>query len=138
MSSAPKCQIWQTKQFLKERNNRFHREQNQLVKIGYRKSDRRTYEQRSPKGTLDQLVAVLTDLGKGGHLFTTDSLIPPAEPRMEGIPSYQIYLCLGFLVRRGLVRRHGRQGYAIEGIKPRELPAAVAAAWEALAARRVA
>ena len=116
---------------------RFHRDESQLVKIGYSKSERRTYEHRSPKEALDKLVTLLVRKGKAGAMFTTESLLPTAEPGMTGIPIYQVYLCLGFLVRRGLVRRHGRAGYSIDGIEARDLPAAVRAAWETLPERPV-
>lgn len=105
------------------------------MKIGYSKSDRRTYEHRNSKETLDRLVEVLADLGQGGKLFAIDALVAPAEPRLTGIPSYQIYLCMGFLVRQGIVRRHGRAGYKLEGVQPEELASAMTVAWEALPAR---
>lgn len=111
---------------------RFSRDENQLVKIGYSRSERRTYEHRSPREVLDRLGAVLADLGTEGRKFVTDQILPPAEPRLADVPSYQVYLCLAFLIRRGLVRRHGRSGYTVECHRAADLPTAVKAAWEAL------
>jgi hypothetical protein len=39
--------------------------------------------------------------------------MPPAETGLADCPSYQVYMCLAFVVRTGLLTRHGRQGYTI-------------------------
>lgn len=113
----------------------FYRDGQQLVKIGYSKSERRTYEHRSPRAVLDRLRVLVMELGKSGAKFTTEQLTPPLELRMKDVPSYQVYLCLAFMIRRGLVVRHGRSGYTIVGGHEQELPAGIEKAWGRLAAR---
>ena len=118
---------------------RFHREGDHLVKVGYSKSDRRTYEHRCPRDTLGRVAAVVGDLGRGGRRFTTEQMFPSdaaSDPApLAGVPSYQVYLCLAFLIRRGLVRRHGRAGYTVEGGGAADLRAGVEAAWASLPVR---
>ncbi len=84
---------------------------------------------------LDRLSTILAGLSGGGKKFVTDDFLPPAEPRLADVPSYQLYMCLAFLIRRGLVRRHGRSGYTVECQPAADLPAAAKAAWDALPIR---
>ena len=83
------------------------------MKSGYRKSDRRQYEHRSPRTVLDQLVEELDSIGAGGRLFSTEGLIGEGSARLSDHPTYQVYLCLAFLVHHGLLVKMGRQGYTI-------------------------
>ena len=99
------------------------------MKVGYSKSERRTYEHRAPQDVLDRLAALLSEIGAAGRQFVTDSLLPPAETRLMDVPSYQVYLCLAFLIRGGFVRRQGRAGYTVVGGLADELCGAVASAW---------
>jgi hypothetical protein len=106
-----------------------------LVKLGYSKSDRRTYEHRSPRDVLDRLVGLIVEIGTQGRRFTTDQILPAAETRLADVPSYQVYLCLAFLVQRGIVRKIGRLGYVIDESVENDVATAVHSAWEALPVR---
>lgn len=110
----------------------FYRNGNQLVKVGYSKSERRTYEHRAPREVLDRLATLLGEIGAAGRQFATDSLLPPVETRLKDVPSYQVYLCLAFLIRGSFVRRQGRAGYTVVGGLADELRGAVASAWNAV------
>ena len=88
---------------------------------------------RSPKDVLDGLAGVIGELGPGGHRFTTDEVVAKGAGRLGEVPSYQVYLCLAFIVRRGLVERHGRQGYTVR--EPDGFASAVAEAWLGLPKR---
>jgi hypothetical protein len=107
---------------------RFYRDNGHLVKVS------RTYEHRSPLDVLHRLAALITQCGADGRQFSTERLLPPQEPALSDIPHYQIYLCLAFLVQRGVVRRMGRLGYVIEQ-QTADLQAAVQNAWESLPER---
>ena len=106
---------------------RFLRDGNQLVKIGWSKSEKTTYEHRAPRHFLDLVVAALRRCGEKGRRFTMEDALPVTDPE-DGteVPIYQAYLCLAWLRKEGLVEQHGRQGYS--------LPAA--AHLDALAAKR--
>jgi hypothetical protein len=113
----------------------FYREENQLVNIGYSKSERRSYEHRSPHEVVERLVKLLLVIGVEGKQFNTERILPPVEKALADVPSYQVYLCLAFLVIKGLVRKHGRSGYTISPEHAADLSAAVNAQWNALPAR---
>jgi hypothetical protein len=92
---------------------RFKRDDDTLVKIGWSKSDRATYEHRSPRSILDRLVRRIQDVGAAGDRFTTEQILPLLDDENNELPSYQAYLCLAWLVIVGLLERHGRQGYTV-------------------------
>ena len=111
----------------------FCQEGDALVKIGWSKSDRATYEHRSPRDVLINLAGMISDLGRQGQRFTTDTLLGMGADRLKDVPSYQIYLCLAFILQRGLVERHGRQGYTLP--RPETVVADVDGAWAELPKR---
>jgi hypothetical protein len=92
---------------------RFKREDETLVKVGWSKSDRSTYEHRSPRAILDRLVTRILEVGASGERFTTEQILPLLDDENGELPSYQAYLCLAWLVFAGLLERHGRQGYTV-------------------------
>lgn len=111
----------------------FKREGDNLVKVGWSKSDRATYEHRSPRSVVERLVERVKQAGATGHRFTTEELMPLQDQSGAELPSYQAYLCLAWLVAAGLLERHGRQGYTIP--KAEDLDRDLDAAWSALPAR---
>lgn len=114
----------------------FRREKNEtLVKIGYSKSDRRKYEHRSPRELLDHLAIAVAELGSGDRLVTSESLLASNVPGLAGVPTYQTYLCIAFLVHHGLLVRMGRSGYAISRESQDDFVAATSAAFKALPRR---
>jgi hypothetical protein len=112
---------------------RFKREDDTLIKVGWSKSDRSTYEHRSPRAILDRLVTRIVEVGSSGERFTTEEILPLIDDRNAELPSYQAYLCLAWLVVAGLLERHGRQGYtvAVAG----DFQHAVETHWEQLPSR---
>lgn len=113
----------------------FFREGKYLVKVGFSRSDRQTYEHRCPRVVLDDLVSLLCEIGASGAKFLTEDLVPPSESRLKDVPVYQTYLCLAFLIRRGLVRKHGRSGYTVEPVMRSNPIDAIGSAWNELSAR---
>jgi hypothetical protein len=93
---------------------RFKRDDETLIKIGWSKSDRATYEHKSPRSILSRLVARIIEVGSSGDRFTTEQILPLFDDDNAELPSYQAYLCLAWLVVAGLLERHGRQGYTID------------------------
>ncbi len=117
---------------------KFFRERETLVKIGYSKTDKRTYEHRSPRAVLAALVDVLSRLGNAGDsgaaVFTAEDVMVVRSERLKGVPTYQIYSCLSFLIRHGLVRRNGRSEYLVEA-RTGSLESSTESAWSGLPAR---
>lgn len=84
---------------------------------------------------LDRLANLLLTIGADGKQFNTERMLPPVEKSLADLPSYQVYLCLAFLVLSGLVKKHGRSGYTIAAEHAGELAKAVAEKWNQLPVR---
>ncbi len=111
----------------------FNREGDNLVKVGWSKSDRATYEHRSPRSVLERLGERVKQAGATGNRFTTEDLMPLHDQNGAELPSYQAYLCLAWLVSIGLLERHGRQGYTMAHIE--DFDSILNGAWSELPAR---
>jgi hypothetical protein len=112
---------------------RFKREGETLVKIGWSKSDRATYEHRSPRDVVARLVAAIKRVAVQDERFTTEDIMPLHDDQGAELPSYQSYLCLAWLVVAGVLDKHGRQGYTVSA--GADLDAAVESAWQQLPRR---
>jgi hypothetical protein len=112
---------------------RFKREDDTLVKIGWSKSDRATYEHRSPRDVLNRLVEAIKRVAVRDERFTTEDIMPLQDDQGAELPSYQAYLCLAWLVVAGILEKHGRQGYTVAAAG--DLDAAVESTWQQLPRR---
>lgn len=93
---------------------KFTREGDALVKIGWSKSEGKTYEHKAPRSVLRALVQALIRVGSGGERFTVDDLLPLKDAASSSeIPDYQTYLTLAWLRSVDLITQHGRQGYSL-------------------------
>ena len=90
---------------------RFVRRGDELVKIGWSKSDRKEYQHRAAHDLLVALRQALLDAGKRRKLFTMDAL--DRQLSSSGAPGYQAYVWLAWIRAAGLVKQHGRQGYSV-------------------------
>lgn len=111
---------------------KFVREGDNLVKIGWSKSQKAEYEHKSPKRLLAVLCESLT--GANGKRIMMDKVLPLKDPVSgSAFPEYQCYVCLAWLKSAGLVTQHGRQGYSLpKGI---ELEKSVETLWANLLTR---
>jgi len=93
---------------------KFFREGEMLVKVGWSRRERKTYEHKAPRRVLQALVQALVQAGKDGERFTMEGVFPLKDPADSSeIPAYQSYLTLAWLRGNGLVVQHGRQGYSL-------------------------
>jgi hypothetical protein len=106
------------REFRKGEYPKFLREINDLVKIGWSKSEKSPYEHKAPKAVIGLLGQALMRAGRGGRRFSTDDILPLKQSAGDGeVPSYQAYLALAWFRVEALVTQHGRQGYSLpEGI----------------------
>ncbi|MBC8217895.1 MAG: hypothetical protein H8E73_05465 [Planctomycetes bacterium] len=86
-----------------------------LVKVGISNSAESTYEHRASREIVTMVVGRVIELLKeNGGQFTAEAM---SDLRSHGdkqkIPGYQLYLCLGWLKRVGLVKQRGRKGYSV-------------------------
>jgi hypothetical protein len=93
---------------------RFHRERDELVKIGWSKKQKAEYRHKAPKAVVLLVAQALQQKGAGGERFTFEELLPFRD-RDTGadVPSYQAYLALAWLRHENLIVQHGRQGYSL-------------------------
>jgi hypothetical protein len=118
----------------KGKHPRFLRDGENLVKVGWSKSEKSEYEHKSPRKVLSALGAVLVAAGAKGRRFSMDKLLPINDPT-DGtrLPDYQCYLALALLRENALVIQHGRQGYSLP--KKGDLLLSIEKLWEQLPSR---
>jgi len=107
---------------------KFFTHKDNLVKVGWSKREKKEYQHKAPRFVIDNFVDMLQNVCKSGKLFSTDDLFPLTDVEQDiEIPSYQAYLCLGWLRNLGFVEQHGRQGYSINN--PTKLKSLVNEKW---------
>jgi hypothetical protein len=112
---------------------RFARRGDQLIKIGWSKSDKSEYEHKAPHRAAQLLARVVADAGKDGRIFQLGGLMPLADSAGNEIPDYQVYVVIAWWRSIGLLDQHGRQGYSIPNSN--QLLQAVESAWTKLDAQ---
>jgi hypothetical protein len=83
----------------------------ELVKTGWSKKERKTYEQKCPRDVVARLVSALAEFSDGSVVNVGERIIPNLDS--SGVPSYQAYVALGWLKAAGIVVQHGRSGYSM-------------------------
>ena len=92
---------------------RFERDGDKLVKIGWSKRDERVYEHRAPRETVFLVSTAISTKVRPKAVFTMDRILPVNDGSGNEVPSYQSYLALAWLRSIGLVKRRGKEGYAL-------------------------
>lgn len=92
----------------------FRRDGDKLVKVGWSKKDRRSYEHRAPKETVFQLAAVLTERVAAGSAFKMEEFVPLRVGKDKELPTYQTYLALAWFRSLGIVGELGKLGYSFK------------------------
>jgi hypothetical protein len=93
----------------------FLRDDDWLVKVGKSRTGSETYEHKAPLQVLQAVVRrALAVSSRSTRPFRTDALTSVKQHDDDvDIRGYQLYLCLGWLKRIGLLKQHGRKGYSI-------------------------
>jgi hypothetical protein len=110
---------------------RFKREGEELVKVGWSKSDRKEYVHRAPRKALDAVVSAVKRLGERGGTFGSDEINPLKDPEGGVFPTYQVFVALAWLRELGLVKQLGRKGGYVLA-RERALDGTVDGSWEEL------
>jgi hypothetical protein len=93
---------------------RFERDDDKLVKIGWSKKNKATYEHRSPHEAVIAFARHLSGTVTEGKVFAVEDLLPVPDVANGGeIPAYQVYLTLAWLQHVGAVAKKGRDGYVL-------------------------
>jgi hypothetical protein len=114
---------------------KFFREGNALLKLGWSRKSRAEYEHRAPREAVLAVAARVAEVASTTSRFAVEDL---GEVRVargeEPVSDCQVYLCIAWFRRAGLVVQHGRRGYSLP-IAPRKFPAKVKVAWGELRER---
>ncbi len=99
----------------KGRYPKFDVKKNTLNRIGWSKKERREYTHKTPRTAFDRTVKVMAALAQNGAgPFTAEQIIEQLNHMgSETIPSYQVYVVIGFLRARKCIVQVGREGYDI-------------------------
>lgn len=93
---------------------KFVREGDRLVKIGWSKKNKSTYEHKAPYEAVTAVVRQLAARVAPGQLFTIENVLPVPDISTGGeVPAYQVYLTLGWLRALGFLDRRARDGYKV-------------------------
>lgn len=105
-----------------------------LIRIGWSKKQRREYTHKASRLVFDKTVKAMVILAKNGAgPFLAEQIIEHANNNeSEIIPSYQVYLIIGFLRKAEYIKQVGRDGYDI----PTELVEKAEEKWVELSNRR--
>lgn len=85
---------------------RYFRRGDVIVKIGQKRGQTGTYEQKLPRRQFEEVRDVLIDLAQAGAEFEAKRPIDRAT-----VPAYQVYLLLNVLERQGVVKTPSRGRY---------------------------
>jgi hypothetical protein len=113
---------------------KFVREEDRLVKIGWSKGKKATYEHKVERRSLETVVARIARVAEHKRKFVVDDLGDFESCRGESeVPVYQVYLCIAWLRTSGLIEQHGRAGYSVGNRE--DFAQAVEEAWKRLDVR---
>jgi hypothetical protein len=91
----------------------FLRAGDSLVKIGWSKSKKSEYEHRATYACVMALISAVLGASRGNGLVRVDQLQPLRVEPDDEVPAYQIYVCLAWFRKIGIVRQRGRQGFVL-------------------------
>lgn len=93
---------------------RFERDGDRLVKIGWSKKNRESYEHRAPREAFVAFVRHLCSTIKCDTLFMVEDILPvPDLANSQEVPAYQVYLFIAWLRHLGALEKRGRDGYVL-------------------------
>lgn len=86
-----------------------------LIRIGWSKKERSEYTHKTPRAAFDRTVKAMAALAQSGAgPFMAEQIIEQlSQLESEAIPSYQVYVVIGMLRKRGHIKQVGREGYNI-------------------------
>jgi hypothetical protein len=103
----------------------FRRDGDSLVKVGWSKKAKQTYEHRTPKKILLHVASIL----RGKSAFNMQKLLPCRNYDGTDVPSYQAYMVVAWLSSVGAVKRDRRGDYRTIASAMSE--SAIDGAWDA-------
>lgn len=98
-----------------------------LCRLGWSKKQKEEYVHKAPKPVFDKTITTLTALSKtGSGPFAAERIIAEINRAATTlIPSYQIYVVIGFLREHQCIGQTGREGYHV----PSDFSTKASTAW---------
>lgn len=91
---------------------RFERDSDTLVKVGWSKKNRTSYQHRAPKETVFAFLRHVSASVKPEQVFAVEDLMPVPDFAQGGeVPAYRVYLALAWLRNVHVIEKKGRNGY---------------------------
>ena len=91
---------------------RFSAQNDRLVKTGWSKKKKGEYEHRAPKTAIERVFDGIRQFGTQ-KLFDVDAVTPLVVHGDDAIPSYQIYMAIGWFRDVGYLEKCGRNEYRV-------------------------
>lgn len=92
----------------------FVREGDKLVKIGWSKKNKSSYEHKAPRAAVNAFARHLAGNVVEGKVFVIEDLFPVPDISNGGdLPSYQVYVTLAWLRQEDVIQKKGRDGYIL-------------------------
>jgi len=114
---------------------KFFHEGNALLKLGWSRKHRSEYEHRAPREAVMAVAARVAEVASTTSRFTVEDLGDVRTTQGdEPISGCQVYLCIAWFRRAGLLVQHGRRGYSLP-VAPAKFPAKVKSGWAELRER---
>ena len=114
---------------------KFFREGDSLLKLGWSRKSKAEYEHRAPRKAVLAVAERIAEVASTKGRFTVEDIGDVRiDQREEPISGCQVYLCVAWFRRAGLVVQHGRRGYSLP-VAPAKFPAKVKSAWRELRER---
>ena len=114
---------------------KFFREGDSLLKLGWSRKSKSAYEHRAPRDAVFAVAKRVAEVALTRSRFMVEDLgdvcIAQGEVPISGC---QVYLCIAWFRRAGLVVQHGRRGYSLP-VAAAKFPAKVKSAWQELPER---
>lgn len=93
---------------------RFERERDRLIKVGWSKKNKESYEHRAPREAVIAFARHLANEVKVNEVFSMDDILPvPDITTGDAVPDYQSYLTLAWLRDTKAIEKKGRDGYVL-------------------------
>lgn len=88
-----------------------------LIKTGWSKKAQKEYSQKVSRDVVNALAKRVMNYSEE-EIFAIEDVLPDLlDKNGDALPSYQVYIALGFMKKHALVQQHGRQGYSISSKK---------------------
>lgn len=85
-----------------------------LHKVGWSKKDREEYVHKLPREAYELIVQAIGETSQSGRkLVTSDQLVARLQSHDPPVPAYQVYVAMALLRSNDVVKKKGREGYAV-------------------------